>query len=202
MFDLFNSWKSFGLFKVVKNKAIVVLFFYHLCFIIFAYYYRVNRGISDSRYYWAQNFDINGHKWSDFAHYGTEIMLLLNYPLIKIGVPYWFGFFIYGTIGFLGILKWIKWSECVFGKQFYIKKINILWILFYLPNLHFWTASLGKEPLIFWGLATVFYAFSKKEYYSISFIVAVLLILLIRPHVGLMLFLSFLIVVLLSLIHI
>lgn len=198
MSDFYSSWKNFVLSKAVKNKSFIVLFFYHMFFIVFAYYYRINRGISDSRYYWAQNFDINRHKWSDFAHYGTEILLLLNYPLIKLGVPYWFGFFIYGTIGFLGILKWIKWAECVFGEQLYIKKINILWVLFYLPNLHFWTSTLGKEPLIFWGLATVFYSFAKKEYYSFSFFVAILLIFLIRPHVGLMLFLSILFVLLLD----
>jgi hypothetical protein len=49
---------------------------------------------------------------------------------------------------------------------------------------------LGKEPLIFWGIATVFYAVASNNYKSISFISGSLLLIIIRPHVALMLLLA------------
>ena len=195
---MFNKWYSNSLNSFLiflyKHKKVTLLSIYHICFIFFAFYYRTKRGISDAHYYWAMNFDISNHSWFEFANYGTKLILFINYPFIKLGLPFWFGFLLYGFIGFLGILKWIKWTFFVFGDNFYIKNTNVLWVVFYFPNLHFWTASLGKEPLIFWGLANLFYAFSTKKYFTFSSVIGALIVILIRPHVAFVFFLSCLLI--------
>lgn len=172
----------------------VLLFCYHLIFIAFAYWYRLQRGTSDAHLYWGKKFDINDYSWFDFASYGTNFILFLNYPFIKLGFPFWSGFLIYGTIGFLGILKWMQWTEKVFGEKLYFRGVNVLPMVFFLPNLHIWTAALGKEAIVFWGIASVFYAFSIKKHYTFSAITGVLVVFLIRPHVALMLLSAFVIV--------
>ena len=95
------------------NKYKLLLFFYHIFFSIVAYNLRISRGISDSHFYWAQNFNIEKNSWLDFADYGANFILFLNYPLIKLGLPFWFGFFIYGVVGYFGILIWIEFAEKV-----------------------------------------------------------------------------------------
>lgn len=169
------------------DKKDVLLFGYHLLFILIAYKLRVERGISDAHLYWGKSIDIDQYSWLDFANYGTNLMLFINYPFIKLGLPFWFGFLMYGTIGFFGIKKFMDWTFLVFGKKFDYKGFNVLYFVFLLPNLHFWTASLGKEPLIFWGIASVFYAIASRNYKTFSFVIGSLVVLLIRPHVALML---------------
>ncbi len=150
--------------------------------------------MSDAHLYWGEKIDITQYDWFDFASYGTDFMLFLNYPLIKLGFPFWSGFLIYGIIGFYGIMKWMQWTAVVLGRTFMVKGINILPFFFFLPNFHVWTAVLGKEALVFWGIASVFYAFAVKKYKSFSAIAGILIVLIIRPHVALMLLSSFVIV--------
>lgn len=171
-----------------------ILFIYHCFFIYVAYKVRIDRGISDALFYWAKTFDINTYSWISFADVGTSFMLFLNYPFIKFGFPFWFGFILYGVIGFLGILIYIKWIHLVFGKQFLLMGVNILPIFYFLPNMHFWTSGLGKEPLIFFGIASVFYALSSGNFKSVSFIIGSLLIFAIRPHVAMILLSTIIIV--------
>lgn len=171
-----------------KSKMNVLLFCYHFLFILMAYYTRVKRGMSDAHLYWGKKFDILHNSWLDFANYGTDFMLFLNYPFVKMGVPFLVGFLIYGIIGFFGILKWKQWTELVFGDSFLLKGYNVLPLIFFLPNLHVWTASLGKESLVFWGIATVFYAFTVQKYMTWQFFIGAFFIIVIRPHVALMLF--------------
>lgn len=169
-----------------KNKVVLILFFYHLVFTIISYQFVVaHKG--DSYLYWAKTFNVNQYSWFDFAGLNTNFILFLNYPFIKLGLPFWFGFVLYSTIGFLGILKFIQWAAFAFGDSFKFKGINMLYIVFLLPNLHFWTATLGKESLIFWGIANIFYAIASQKYKTFSFIVGSLIVLFIRPHVALML---------------
>ncbi len=169
------------------DKKDGLFFCYHLLFIQLGYKLRIDRGISDAHLYWGKSIDINQHSWLDFANYGTNFILFLNYPFIKLGLPFWFGFLMYGTIGFFGIKKFMDWTFLVFGNALKYKGFNVLYLIFFLPNLHFWTASLGKEALLFWGIASVFYAMASHNYKTFSFLIGSLVVLIIRPHVALML---------------
>ena len=176
---------------IQKNKWNIFLYFYHLIFVFVAYYYRVNRGSSDAHTYWGKYLDITKYSWTNFINYGSDVLLLINYPFIKLGLPFIAGFIIYGTIGYFGILTWIKWTEKVIP-SIYLFNINLLYLIFLLPNFHYATAALGKEPIVFWGIASIFYAFVSKKYFSFSFIIGALAVFIIRPHVALMLGFSFL----------
>ena len=137
-----NIIQRISLLKIFQNKWFNLLFIYHSFFILFAYLIRINRGISDAHFYWAQSFDIHKYSWFSFAEYGTSFILFINYPFIKIGFPFWFGFLLYGLIGFFSVVLYVKWIHLVLGKQLLIKGINVLPIFYFLPNLHFWTAGL------------------------------------------------------------
>lgn len=169
-----------------KGKFLIFLFLYHLVFTILSYQYAVTY-LGDSHLYWAKTFNINQYSWLDFAGLNTNFILFLNYPFIKLGFPFWFGFLMYSMIGFFGILKFIQCAELAFRDSFEFKGMNLLYLVFLFPNLHFWTATLGKEPLVFYCIASVFYALISKKFYTPSFILGSLLLIIIRPHVALML---------------
>lgn len=171
-------------FKNIEKQWVAILFVYHCFFIYLAYSIRINRGISDSLFYWAKTFDINKYSWFSFAEIGTSFMLFLNYPFIKLQLPFWFGFLLYGMIGFFGVMIYIKWIHLVLGKKLLWMGINVLPFFYFLPNLHFWTSGLGKESLVFFGIASVFYALSSRNFASLSFIVGSLLVFAIRPHIA------------------
>jgi hypothetical protein len=169
-----------------KKKFYIVLFFYHLIFVISSYFFVQFHG-GDSHLYWGKTTYFQNHSWFDFANYGADFILFLNNPFITFGLPFWFGFLLYGIIGFFGILKWIQWSELVVQDTLTYKGFNFLYLLFFLPNLHVWTSIIGKEPFVFWGIASVIYAVTTQRYLTFSAIAGSLLVLLIRPHVALML---------------
>ncbi len=175
--------------KMKKSTFIIVLFFYHLLFVLISYHYYVTKG-GDAQLYWHTTNYSHHKSWVYFLNYGTDFILLINYPFIKLGLPFWFGFLLYSCIGFFGILKWMQWAEHVFGSHVQYKGINVLWIVLLFPSLHFWTAALGKEPLVFWGIACVFYAITTQKYNTFGFIVGSLLLIIIRPHVALMLLMA------------
>ncbi len=169
-----------------KKRIIVLLFFYHILYtIIWLNYFTENGG--DAHLYWGKALDLNNRSWLDFADYGAKFIVFLNYPFIKLGFPFWSAFLVYSIIGFLGIVKWIQWSELIVKDRFTYKGFNFLYLLFFLPNLHVWTSSLGKEPIVFWGIAAVIFAITTQKHKSFSFIAGSLAVLIIRPHVALML---------------
>jgi len=160
---------------------------YHLIFVVVAYYYTLQHK-GDAYLYWFQKSKQDG-SWFDFLNVGTDFILFVNYPFAKgLGFPFFLGFLLYGALGFLGILQFQKLSYQILGaKQFKIKQINVLPLLFYLPNLHFWTANLGKETLCFLWLSTLFLKLAKKEYMSWVLWMSAFFLFMLRPHVFLML---------------
>ncbi|NNT72564.1 hypothetical protein HKT18_10080 [Flavobacterium sp. IMCC34852] len=168
-------------------KGYAILFFYHLLFIVLAYQLRVSRTVSDAHLYWGKTLDFNQYSWFDFANYGAKFMVFINYPLVQLGFPFWSGFLLYGIIGFFGILKWMQWTDLVLKDRFVYKGFDLMYLLFFMPNLHVWTSSIGKEALVFWGIASVVFGLTTQRYKSVGFIVGSLVVLIIRPHVALML---------------
>ncbi|MDD2985964.1 hypothetical protein [Flavobacterium sp.] len=164
-----------------------VLLCWHLLFVLVAWNDRVKRGISDAHFYWAENHTIADKSWFSFFYYGSDLLVFFNYPFIKLGVPFWWGFLLYGILGYFAILKFVEWISLLFGTRFQVGSFNILLLLFFWPNLHYWTAVLGKEPLVFWSLVVLFLGITKQQFRNFSFWIAVLVLFAIRPHVGLLL---------------
>ncbi len=163
------------------------LFVWHFIFVLFAWQERVARGHSDAHHYWGLDFDITGKDWFDFFSYGTDFVVWLNYPFIQLGLSFLGGFLLYGLLGYIAIWQFLKWSFQLLNEINFKGKSILFLLLFLWPNLHYWTAILGKEPLIFWSLVQVFGVLRfQKKYTSITFVIACLLLIVIRPHVAIL----------------
>ncbi len=170
----------------------MALFLYHLMFAgIACVYFLYNKG--DAHNYW----NLAEH-WTSYIGIGTKVIKLINYPLVAVlKLPFWFGLLIYNLIGFLAI-----WELYSFAHHYISPKTEmadlLLKILCLLPNLHFWTSIVGKEPVIFLAVVWIMTQYADAKFYSFKSILGWLLLMAIRPLVAMFLLLAIVILLLFS----
>jgi len=180
-----------------KKQEIYFFGCYFFLFLVANYYYRLSHK-SDSDIYWARSFDINKYEWLFFFKFNNHFMLFINYPFIKLGVPFWGGFLLYGIIGFWGICLFRGWALQVLNTSFKVVEIPFLFFLFWLPNMSIWIANLGKEALVFFGISACLYGSLAIKKYWYYVLIGGFLVVMIRPHVAFMWLIGFVVVVLFS----
>lgn len=170
----------------------ILLFVYHLIFTFVAYqYYLKNSG--DAQLYWFLKQNQNLSSWGDYFAIGSDFVLFLNYPFAIIGgFPILFGFLFYSFIGYVAIINLYTWSLQWIPNPPQFFGISVLQLIVFMPNLHFWTARLGKESLILLALIFIFQVITSKAFFSLKFFLGVFLLVMIRPHVAFFLLLALL----------
>ena len=184
--------------KFLKKYFPYFLFFYHALFAYFGWQYVLKNG-GDSTRYWFLDKDLAAISWSDFLNPGTDFVQLLTFPLVKfLHLPFGVGFFLFSAIGFFGFYKLYK----IALKQTKISEnplsFYLLLLLLLLPNLHFWTALIGKESLIFPILVVLAERLLKEKIFTLGFLVCFLLLAVLRPHVAFVFLLALVIAILLK----
>ncbi|WP_231556154.1 hypothetical protein [Gillisia sp. Hel_I_29] len=90
----------------------------------------------------------------------------------------------YAWLGYLGFLyAYLFFRENIPLKIKVFKKFDLLTLILFFPNMHFWTSSLGKGAPIFLGLMMFAYAIKNPKGRLITLIIGSLIIYFIRPHV-------------------
>ncbi len=178
---------------LVSNRTLFTfaLAAYHLLFVyIFINYTSINGG--DSSLYWFKTPVTHGYSWSQLFYYGNKLMCWFNYPFaVLLKLPIWVGYVLYGIVGLMGILQFYKLVKLVLGDRLIILGYNVLPIIAFMPNLHFWTAGITKEVLCFYAIATMLLQLQLRNLKSWSFIGSCALLVGIRPHVALMFLVAF-----------
>lgn len=159
-----------------------LLYLYHLVFYGIYTWYAYNNP-SDSKNYFKE---LEEHIGGWFELWGTDTAFInfLSYPFYQLGFNYdmlmvtfaWFGY-----LGFLYAYLFIR--EKIPIKITVFKKIDLLTLILFFPNMHFWTASLGKGSAIFLGLMMFTYAIIAPKSRMRLLIFASAIIFYIRPHV-------------------
>lgn len=162
----------------------ILLLVYHLIFAVVAWqYYSQNAG--DAHRYWILTGD-----WNSYLNVGTDVIKLINYPFAKIlHLPFWAGFVLHSLMSFYAIYELYSFSLD------YIKPTNncskyLLMFVFLLPNLHFWTSIIGKEPIVFLAITLIMINQFRARYFNFQYIFSWILLILIRPHVAMFLLLA------------
>ena len=173
----------------MKNKEQVFpafLLVYHLLFAVLAWQYNLQNP-SDAYRYWHFTGD-----WFSHFNVGTDLIKFFNYPFSKIlQLPFWAGFVIHSLVGYYAILELYRWAlKYISPKKNWNK--YLLMLVFLLPNLHFWTSIIGKEPLVFLATTWIVIKCSENKYFSLKFALGSLLLILIRPHVAMFLLMAIL----------
>ncbi len=166
-----------------SKKLMNFLFLYHLVFWGIYYAYTIfNR--SDSKAYFERPQSIN-YGWFDFFGTSTTFIDFLSYPFINfLGFNYEMMMLLFAWFGYLGfVYAYLFFRENIPVKITVFKNFDLLTLILFFPNMHFWTASLGKGAPIFLGLMLFAYAIKNPKSRFVPLIFGSLLIYYIRPHV-------------------
>lgn len=156
---------------------------------IFTLYLQNNGG--DALRYWDLTADTsqNATTWMHYWGHRTYFVQWLNYIPSKVfGLNFLSGNFLYAAFSFLGIRVLFRatMSKLSDTKPTWLI-LFFTWILLF-PNLHFWTAGIGKEALLFTALIVALDNFTKINKNLYLGILAILLAWWVRPISGAVLF--------------
>jgi len=188
-FAIINRMKA--KYPFIDDVMLRNLFYYHIVLSL-AYYGYVSFNPSDSKGYYINIIqDFRGATWGE--HYGTSTIFIefLAYPFIKyLGFSYEAMMALFSFFGFLGFIYfYIFFRENIRFKHYFYGR-DLLKIFFYLPNLHFWSASLGKGSIIFLGIGLFFFGISNVKKRMLAIVIGGIIIYHVRPHIMLVMLVS------------
>lgn len=188
----------FPLLLVEKNEAkyfpiLKKLVFFHFLLGVAYYYFIMNNG-GDAMRYW------NIAKLMDNAQFfqsirggeGTEFMEAFNYiPANLMGMSFLSNSMFYTMLGSLGVtyffliaVRTIPYNKIIYGYVLFP-------LIFFLPNLHFWSSGVGKDTILFLCIGMFVYGLMKPAQRIPLIVIAGLLSMAIRPHITLFLLVGF-----------
>ncbi|MGJ3236237.1 hypothetical protein [Marivirga sp.] len=150
---------------------------------------------SDSSYYFYKITTFyRGPEWGDFYGTSTKFIEWFGYPFIHgLGFTYEAMMALFSFFGFLGFVFFYKFFRERIAFKTSLFGFDLLYLIFLLPNLHFWSGSFGKGSFIFLGIGLLFYGLNNipKRYWIL--LIGALITYQIRPHVLLVILASSLI---------
>lgn len=171
--------KKYSFFDVRKMN---LLYLYHLFFYGIYTWYASNNPSDSIRYY----TDVSTHTGSWFELFGTDTLFInfFSYPFYKIGFSYDMLMLTFAWFGYLGfVYAYLFFREKIPLNIKVFKKVDLFTLILFFPNMHFWTASLGKGAPIFLGLMMFTYAIINPKSRMFLLVLSSIIIFHIRPHV-------------------
>lgn len=165
-----------------SGKLMNRLFAYHIFFII-VYYTYASFNPSDSKRYFGvpQRGDFS---WFHFFGTGTTFMDFLAYPFVNyLNFSYEMMMVLFGWLGYIGFMyAYLFFRESIPLKIKVFKRVDLLTLILFFPNMHFWTSSLGKGSVIFLGLMMFAYAIKQPKSRAITLLLGSFIVYSVRPH--------------------
>lgn len=167
----------------ISIKLIKKIFLYHLLFAL-VYYIYASYNASDSKYYH------NTLRFSDMGWFDTIAMtnwgvFFIEYPFLKyFNFNYEMLMLLFSWFGFIGfVYAYLFFAENIKEKITVFGKYDLLKLLLFLPNMHFWSASMGKGSVIFMGIMMFVYAVQFPKKRLLTLLLGAFFIFSIRAHV-------------------
>ena len=169
-------------FSFFDKKLMNKLYLYHVFFFIIYFAYAAFNA-SDSKVYYQDALYFEGDLTKIFTT-GTKFILFISTVLVKLGLSYLSLMYFFSWLGFVGfVFAYLFFRENIIINVKVFKKYDLLTLLLFLPNMHFWTASLGKGSIIFMGLMVFIYALRFPQKRIVALLIGGFLVYMIRPHV-------------------
>lgn len=187
-FLFINSFKN----KLTQNNysTLKYLFGFHMLFGVY-YCFFVS---GDSVGYWRQPKLISYNNFINFfkEEQGTYFIYALNYiPSNILGLSYFTGTIMYSLIGFVGLTFFYLTAIDTIPNNPKFKGYFLFPLLFFLPNLHFWSCAVGKDTLLFFCIGMFVYGLLDIRKRFALIVLALTLSYFIRPHITLFMLIAF-----------
>ena len=173
---------------ILKNLAL-----YHFLLGI-AYFFTTNNGGGDAWGYWRAPKTMSFEKFLEGIRggEGTEFMMALNYiPTNILGMSFLANTFFFSMLGSFGISYFFLIAARTVPYNKIISGYVLFPLIFFLPNLHFWSSGVGKDTTLFLCIGMFTYGLMKPFQRIPLLVLAGLLSMAIRPHITLFLMVGF-----------
>lgn len=160
-----------------KLKKIMYFFLFAIHFLcFFGHLHFFSEIKKDSFLFYQRAFEAKNYL--EHLKPGSSFITFLIIPFIKIGLSYFSISLLFTTISYYAFNYLYKF---IFEIKSTKRDLVVLFFLLF-PTLHFWTSGITKEALIFSLMILIFRDLSNNFKPSIFSIVAITLVLLIRPY--------------------
>lgn len=174
-----------SLFSLKKDRVFLrYLMFYHTLLSIVYYLYALFNP-SDSKQYFRKIIEnYRGENWSDYYGVSTTFIEWIGFPFIKyLNFNYEASMALFSFLGFLGFVFFYRLVKERTVVKVKLYSIDLFTLFFFLPNLHFWSASFGKGAIIFLGIALFFYGLNKFQTGWFFLVLGAFITYHVRPHI-------------------
>lgn len=169
------------------------LWVFHLLVAVGFYFFTRNGG-GDAWGYWYKVKDMLPFQFWEYllTEKGTYFMYALNYiPANLLGMGFFANTLLYSLFGFMGFVYFFIIVKETIPYNFRLGKFWVFPLIFFLPNLHFWSSGVGKDSLLFFCIGMFAYALLNLSKRFILIIISLGLAFFIRPHMVVFMLLSF-----------
>lgn len=174
--------KILAKYPTLSKKTLNNLILYHLFFFI-VYYLTTIISRSDSQEYYRKASEI-GSNWNLIGNTSTKFIDNFTAPFVSLGLSYESAMLLFSWFGFIGfVYAYLFFRENIPVNVKVFKRYDLLELLLFLPNMHFWTASLGKGSLIFMGLMMFAFAIKRPRQRIVTLLIGGYFVYMIRPAV-------------------
>jgi hypothetical protein len=158
------------------------LYWFHCLFTIIYYIFQMNSRSDSVEYFNRPQY--NYADWFSAYDTGTSFIDFVSYPFINyLGFTFEMMYALFSWMGFWGFVFFYVYIKENLRYRHKLWNLDLVGLLIFLPNMHFWTVSLGKGAIIFFGLGLVMYGLSRLKTRKIALIMGLLVVYHVRPHV-------------------
>ncbi|HYJ82644.1 MAG TPA: hypothetical protein VEW26_07375 [Allosphingosinicella sp.] len=163
-------------------------------FIFFVLLLLMHIGASIITYLYVQEFggDASLYYYDRLGVYGNQsglsTVFVINFTqFLKtyLGGSFFDYFLLFQAMGFWGILFVMRAFDDI-HQELGQPTFKNIYLLLFLPGLHYWTSAVGKDAPVFLGVALCTWAAFRLQTRYLAFGAGVLIMLLIRPHIALL----------------
>jgi len=183
-----------SLFKSEMNMSqmqnLKKLWFFHLIFGVYFCFFVSGDGVG----YWrvAKLMSPEDFEMYFSGQKGTYFMFAINYfPSNVLGLSYFTGTMLYTLIGFIGLTCFYLTALKLIPYNSKYNNYTLFPLVFFMPNLHFWSCGVGKDTLLFFCIGIFVYSIMNINKRLLLAILSFGLSYFIRPHITLFLAMSF-----------
>jgi hypothetical protein len=194
----FNAKYFFSDFTNFDKNWLTRLFFFHFFIaIVFHFYIQANSG--DAIKYWMlpKNGSFDDVWFLVVNRRASSFIYFFNFlPSNILQLTMFTGNMMYALLGYIGFIYLYRLFKEIFKNYsglFLIKiyRVPIFPLLLFLPNLHFWSSGIGKDSILFFCIIVFIYSlFNVRKRFG-PLLLSLILSLLVRPHITLILLITF-----------
>jgi hypothetical protein len=129
--------------------------------------------------------------WFSIFGLGSQFMSFLIYPLVVMGASKLLLYFLFSSLSFQAFIWYFENMEDSFSSPGNPIITRIAQLFFLLPSFHYWSGFAGKDALVFFIMTYLFFEVKNNKTLNFFHCIALILFLLLRPHVFLMYGLAF-----------